>query len=92
MSLDSIQMFLMALATFLGVAIGAVIVLYWQRSKGGIARKQEDEDYKKQQEDKKKAELQNAQSVKLRDFMEFDKVEDDMIVQNDGTRYVMAIR
>jgi hypothetical protein len=24
--------------------------------------------------------------------MEFDKVEDDMIVQNDGTRYIMAIK
>jgi hypothetical protein len=28
----------------------------------------------------------------MRDFMEFDKIEDDMIVQDDGRRYVMAIR
>lgn len=87
--------FIAVLGILIGVIcmlIGAVGVLIFQRSKGGLARKAEDEEYKKQQEEKRKRELREAQTVKLRDFMEFDKVEDDMIVQNDGTRYIMAIR
>ena len=92
MNLDGLSMFIILLVAIVALLIGVVLVLIWQRSKGGIARKNEDEDYKKQVEEKKKAELMEAQTTKLRDFMEFDKVEDDMIVQNDGTRYVMAIR
>jgi len=92
MGLSDIMILIIVAVGVLGVAVGVVGVLIFQRSKGGIARKQEDDDYKKQQEEKKKAELQSAQTAKIRDFMEFDKVEDDMIVQNDGTRYIMAIR
>lgn len=92
MNLGGLEIFVILLSAFACIAIGAVFVLIWQRSKGGIARQHEDEEYKKQQEEKRKRELQSAQTEKLRDFMEFDKVEDDMIVQNDGTRYVMAIR
>lgn len=80
------------LFVILGIFVGALIILIWQRSKGGLARKAENDDYKKQVEENKKAELQAAQTAQIRDFMEFDKVEDDMIVQNDGTRFVMAIR
>ncbi|MBO5142287.1 MAG: hypothetical protein J6C46_04735 [Clostridia bacterium] len=92
MNLDGLSMFIIVLVALASVCIGAVTVLIFQRSKGGIARKNEDEDYKKQQEEKRKSELKQAQTVKLRDFLEFDTVDDDMIVQNDGTRYVMAIR
>ena len=92
MGLSDLMILIIVLVGFLGIFVGAVAVLIFQKSKGGVARKQEDDDYKKQQEEKKKAELQSAQTSKIRDFMEFDKVEDDMIVQNDGTRYIMAIR
>ena len=92
MGIDGISLFIILLIAVVCMLLGIVFVLIWQRSKGGIARKAEDEDYKKQVEETKKAELKAAQTVKIRDFMEFDKVEDDMIVQNDGTRYVMAIR
>ena len=92
MDLGGLGVFVILLGAVACIAIGAVFVLIWQRSKGGVARKQEDDEYKKQQEEKRKIELQSAQTEKLRDFMEFDKVEDDMIVQNDGTRYIMAIR
>ena len=90
--MDGLGMFIIFLIAIVCVLIGVVAVLLFQRSKGGIARKQEDEAYKKQEEEKRKQILKEAQTHKLRDFMEFDKVEDDMIVQNDGTRYVMAIR
>jgi len=92
MGLDGLSMFIVLLIAVVCVLIGIVAILIYQRSKGGMARLAEDEEYKRQQEEKRKRELQEAQSVKLRDFMEFDRVEDDMIVQNDGTRYVMAIR
>ena len=92
MNLNEIWMFIIFAIAVLAALIGAVIVLVFQRSKGGIARKEEDNDYKKQVEAKRKEELMAAQSAKIRDFMEFDKIEDDMIVQNDGTRYIMAIR
>ena len=92
MSLDGLSMFIILLVAIVSLLIGAVLVLIWQRSKGGVASKNESEEFKKQAEENKKAELMAAESAKLRDFMEFDKVEDDMIVQNDGTRYIMAIR
>ena len=92
MELGGITTAIIFLVAILGVMLGAVGVLIYQRSKGGISAKKYDENFKKQEEEKKKEELKNAQSVKIRDFMEFDKVEDDMIVQNDGTRYIMAIK
>lgn len=87
-----INIVILIFAAILCIMIGAVIVLIWQRSKGGISQKNETDEYKKQQEENKKAELKAAQTLKIRDFMEFDKVEDDMIVQNDGNRYVMVIK
>lgn len=92
MDLNNWSMAIFGLALVASFILGSVIILIWQRTKGGIARKTEDEDYKKQVQERKNEELKTAQSVKIRDFMEFDTVEDDMIVQNDGTRYVMAIK
>ena len=92
MEMDGLWLLIIFLIVLASLATGVVAVLIYQRSKGGMARMAEDEEYKKQQEEKRKRELREAQSVKLKDFMEFDRVEDDMIVQADGTRYVMAIR
>ena len=77
--MDGLGMFIIFLIAIVCVLIGVVAVLLFQRSKGGIARKQEDEAYQKQEEEKRKQILKEAQTHKLRDFMEFDKVEDDMI-------------
>lgn len=90
--MESLEMIIIVLIAIVCALIGAVAILIFQRSKGGRAIKEESEAYKKQEEEKKKQILKDAQTHKLRDFMEFDKVEDDMIVQNDGTRYVMVIR
>ncbi len=92
MTFDNLGTLLLALVAIVSAAIGMLIILIYQRTKGGIARKKNDEEYKKQEENRKKAELQAAENKKIRDFMEFDRVEDDMIVQNDGTRFIMAIR
>ena len=82
-------LFLMAV---LGALIGAIAVLYFQRRKGGRTATQETEDYRKKVEEQRKQETLAARTEKMKDFMEFDTIEDDMIVQNDGTRYVMAVR
>ena len=84
-----ILMFLMVVA---GVFLGALAVIIFQRKKGGRTAKEETEDYRKKMEEARKAETMAARTEKMRDFIDFDKVEDDMIIQNDGTRFCMAIQ
>lgn len=92
MSFGDFTIFIIILVGLVCFLIGVLAIMLFQRSKGGKAMMTETEDYKKQQEEKRKREQSEAENLKIRDFMEFDRVEDDMIVQNDGTRYVMAIR
>ena len=86
------SLLLMGLILILGVALGALFVIFFQRRKGGSTISQEASDYKKQEEENRKLETLNARAEKVRDFMEFDKVEDDMIIQDNGTRFCMVIR
>jgi len=90
--MDGMMTGLLILIAVGGILIGALFVMIYQRSKGGRKVMQESADYREQQEERKKAILDAATTKKLRDFMEFDTIEDDMIVQNGGTRYCMAIR
>ena len=76
----------------LGVALGALAVIFIQRKKGGRTATQDAADYREQEEAKRKEETLHARAEKVRDFMEFDKVEDDMIIQDNGTRFCMAIK
>lgn len=45
----------------------------------------------KKQEDTKKTKIKNFTISSVFDFMEFDKIEDNMIIQKNGNRYVMVI-
>ncbi len=83
---------LLFLVLIVGCLLGAIMVIVYQRQKGGRTITQETEDYRKKEEENRKEETIAARSEKMKDFMEFDKVEDDMIIQNDGNRYAMAIR
>lgn len=83
---------LMVLMIVCGALLGALAVIIFQRKKGGRTISQEAEDYRKKAEEQRKAETVAARTEKLKDFMEFDKIEDDMIIQNDGTRFAMAIK
>ncbi len=89
---DMGSMVLTLLFLILGVAIGALAVIFFQRKKGGRTATQEVADYRAQEEQKRKEETMNARAEKIRDFMEFDKVEDDMIIQDNGTRFCMVIK
>jgi hypothetical protein len=90
--MDQLMAFLMGLMVFGGALVGAVGVIIWQRRKGGRTATQEAQNYREKMEEKRKEETAAARSEKMKDFMEFDKVEDDMIIQDGGNRFCMVVR
>lgn len=69
----------------------AIIVLgfiYWQ-----ISSKNKKETEKKEQNGTNSVSkgIKSYTKLSVFDFMEFDKIEDNMIIQNNGTRYLMGI-
>ena len=90
--MDQGMTLIMVALVVLGIACGALFVIIFQRMKGGRSVEKETRELKEREEAEKKKEIQAARTEKIRDFMEFDTVEDDMIIQNDGTRFIMAIK
>ena len=90
--MDQLTGILMVLMVIGGAFIGALIVIMIQRRKGGRTATQEAQDYREKMEEKRRQETMNARTEKMRDFMEFDKIEDDMIVQDDGNRFCMVVK
>lgn len=79
---------------FLIFAIIVLAFIYWQMSVKN--KKGEQTKNNSTNEDKnnvQKSQTSESQYTKLSvfDFMEFDKIEDNMIVQNNGARYLMGI-
>ena len=76
---------------FLVFAIFILIFVYWQMS--SKSKKSKDLNNNKVGADTSKLGNKRGQYTKLSvfDFMEFDKIEDNMIVQDKGTRYLMGI-
>lgn len=79
------------LVTILLFIIIILIFAYWVMSRNEKNGKKEVKVNNK--DDNNKKELNNSTYTKLSvfDFMNFDTIEDNMIVQNNGERYVMAI-
>jgi hypothetical protein len=75
-----------------GAFVGALIVIMIQRRRGGRTATQEAQDYREKVEEKRRQETMKARTEKMKDFMEFDRIEDDMIVQDDGNRFCMVIK
>ena len=77
---------------FLVFAILILAFMYWQMSK-------KDKENGNKNQSKGTANVQETKTssnsgytkLSIFDFMEFDKVEDNMIVQNNGQRYLMGI-
>lgn len=90
--MDQGMTLIMVALVVLGIACGALFVIIFQRMKGGRSVEKETRELKEREEAEKKKEIQAARTEKIRDFMEFDTVGDDMIIQNDGTRFIMAIK
>ena len=71
-------------------AIIALVFIYWQMS---VKSKKENKNVEGNSNESKSKSSSQKQYTKLSvfDFMDFDKIEDNMIVRNNGTRYLMAI-
>ncbi len=88
MTLSPLMVALILLIVFLSVLIGAGITLALQ-SKKGTVQQLEANSRKEQERAAVKKELPKQE---VKDFMEFDEIEDDMIIQEGGNRYVMVLK
>ena len=69
----------------------ALIFVYWQMSVKNKSAKETKENGQEIKTSKVNSSQGSYTKLSVFDFMEFDKIEDNMIVQNNGTRYLMAI-
>ncbi len=72
-------------------AILVLVFIYWQMSVKSKKEKDTKEINKENKSSKTTASQGGYTKLSVFDFMEFDKIEDNMIVQNNGTRYLMGI-
>lgn len=89
---DQISQFLTIILSILLVVLFVLVTIFIILN---IKKKQSEKDPKTKKENEK---VQPKNSVdtsynkqSIFDFMEFDKIEDNMIIRKDGTKYVMAI-
>ena len=75
---------------FLIFAILILAFMYWQMSKKDKESGDKSKDSANVQETKTSSNT-GYTKLSIYDFMEFDKIEDNMIVQNNGQRYLMGI-
>ena len=73
----------------LGIALGAIAVLMFQSSKGNAGRLERNSEKEKNSTGPASANFNKEDVMR---FMEFDKIEDDMIVQDHGSKYVMVLK
>lgn len=72
-------------------AIIILIFMYWQMSVKGKTKKETDKINNQDTASKTKTSQTSYTKLSVFDFMEFDKIEDNMIVQNNGAKYLMGI-
>ena len=80
-------------AVVLFMIIAILLVVYWYMKRKEKTEKEETKNKTTTDTSKTKENAKQSQYTKLSvfDFMEFDKIEDNMIVQNGGSRYLMVI-
>ena len=83
MSNEGLKIILIAIISLITILIFALIAIYY---KDKLAQKREEEEQAPKNEDTTK---QDKKSVFR--FMEFDEIEDNMIVQDNGARYLMVV-
>lgn len=76
------------LTVVLGVALGGIAVILFLSSKGN-AKRLESNSEKENGSGNAAANFNKADVMK---FMEFDKIEDDMIIQENGNKFVMVLK
>ena len=85
---SSVDTLILVLIIILGVALGAIVVLIFLSSKGNSTRLEENS----QKELSKTNPKASFNRHDVMNFMEFDKIEDDMIIQENGNKFVMVLR
>lgn len=76
---------------FLVFAIFILIFVYWQMSSKSKKNKDSETNKVGTEINKSKSKSSGYTKLSVFDFMEFDKIEDNMIVQDKGARYLMGI-
>lgn len=89
MAIDPINMFITVIIIIFAFAAGVLCFL--------IYREGTSQDNLKSEKDIESSKKTNTSKVvynkdDIQNFMEFDKIEDDMIIQDNGNRFVMAIK
>lgn len=85
--MDNLDMFINVAIVLLGFILGVIVVLIYREGKG-VSKKLEDNS-------EKNTTVKASDACPKEDiskFMEFDKIEDDMIIQENGEKYVMVIK
>lgn len=85
---NSVDTLIVVLIAILGCALGAILVLMLLTSKGNSTRLEENSQ-KELSKTNPKATFNRRDVMQ---FMEFDKIEDDMIIQENGNKFVMVLR
>ncbi len=85
---DGLTLILMGLIAVCSLIGGAIVVLLIQRSKGNLNKAHEDAEREAQKESIKS----KLPKEDVKKFMEFEDIEDDMIIQEDGKRFVMVLK
>lgn len=76
---------------FLVFAIFVLVFVYWQMSNKSKRNKSSDNNMANVETSKAQGKSSSYTKLSVFDFMEFDKIEDNMIVQDNGARYLMGI-
>ncbi len=85
---DSLTLLFTGLVALFAFILGITVILIYQRSKGKLKNQQQDIEREIQKE-ALKAKLPKKD---VKSFLEFDEIDDDMIIQDNGTRFVMVLR
>ncbi|MBQ8299085.1 MAG: hypothetical protein IJX99_04335 [Clostridia bacterium] len=85
---SDIDLLITVLIIILAIALGGIIVLIMLSSKGNASRLEENSQ-KELSKSNPKATFNKHDVMK---FMEFDKIEDDMIIQENGNKFIMVLR
>ena len=86
--MDNLDVFINVAIVLLGFILGIIVVLIYSEGKG-VNKKLEDNS------EKNTTTVKASEACPKEDiskFMEFDKIEDDMIIQENGEKYVMVIK
>ena len=83
------DMLIEVIIMLLAFALGGIIVLLLLSGRGNASRLESNSEKEQSKSNNPKANFNKADVLK---FMEFDKIEDDMIIQDNGNKFVMVLK